>query len=180
MFQTLSKLYQRFSVLIHFYLLLGYLVLMQFFVLHWKVTEKYLATTLPEWIAFFCAKFLSVIGYQSIASGTLVSIEDRFRFTIVYHCTGVLGMIIFVSAVVAFPATIREKLVGVAIGIPVLNVVNILRVSLLGVVGLYSHEVFEFCHHFLLQGVFIAFVIATWLVWRVKFVRSESSTLVPH
>lgn len=179
MVQKLRKLYDQYSVLVNFYVLLVYFLLMQFLLLRWESTEQVLAKQLPIAIAYISAQFLTLIGYESVSMGSLVNIVGQFRFTIVYHCTGILGMIIFVSAVLAFPSTVKEKIVGILFGIPVLNIVNVVRVSLLGVVGIYSKEVFDFCHHYLLQGVFIAFVIVTWLIWRVKMVRSEVGAVVP-
>lgn len=177
--QQLRRFYSTYAVLFHFYGLLLWLYLMQYFFLHWETTKDWLAVNLPIWIASSSAWFLTFIGYESVSQGTNVIIQQGFAFQIVYHCAGVFGMIIFVSAVIAFPSSVTEKVLGILLGIPFLNLVNVLRISMLGVVGLYSKEVFDFCHYYLLQGVFIAFVIVTWMLWRVLIVKSTTGAVVP-
>lgn len=175
----IRRTYAQYAVLFNFYLFLGWFYVMLFLVSKWPMTEPFLSLHLPMWIAQASAWLLSLIGFESVSNGANVRLLDGFAFTIVAHCTGVYGKIIFASAVLAFPATIKEKLIGIGLGIPFLQMVNIARVSFLGIVGLYSREIFDFCHYWLLQGIFIAFIIVGWLAWRILVVKSESGAVVP-
>lgn len=171
--------YRDNSVVVHFWALTGWLWLMQYFFLQWESTSTYLNDVFPAMIARWTATCIGLLGYETVANGPFVNIVGRFGFSIAYHCAGIFGMIIFISAVIAFPSTIKEKVIGVALGIPLLNLVNVVRISILGIVGIYSRAIFDFCHYWLLQGVFIAFVIVLWLLWRIIFVRSAVGSVVP-
>ena len=82
-------------------------------------------------------------------------------------------MAIFCAAVIAFPATVKEKLLAVGVGIPVLYVVNVLRLACLAFIGAFikSRDVFHFAHIYVWQTVFIIFVVIMWLFWIEKVVK---------
>ena len=97
-----------------------------------------------------------------------------FVVRIIPECSGVEAMAIFCGAVIAFPATIRKKLLAVGVGVPALYVVNILRLACLAYIGAFkSREVFEFAHVYVWQTVFIIFVVILWLIWIEKVVKKR-------
>jgi exosortase/archaeosortase family protein len=93
--------------------------------------------------------------------------DVQFRFSVVADCGALPSMSIFVAAMIAFPAAWRKKLIGIALGIPALYVVNILRLVCLGIIGAYTDggPEFDFAHHYVWQGIYIVFVVAIWMLW---------------
>lgn len=164
-------------VLVRFYLLLLYCWLLLYFVLHWKISHRYIAVYLPIFMAKSVAWILQMIGLEATATAAFVKLPG-FGFRIIYQCAGIFGMMIFASAVIAFPSTIKEKLLGLALGIPGLYLINTIRMSALGVIGLYWRDLFHFFHEWMWQGIFIVFVIVFWLIWKQTIVRSESNSRV--
>ncbi len=175
--------YKNNSVLFNFYLLFGYFSILFYFFLHWRVTTDYIAVYLPIMIARSVAFVLSVFGYSTSVAGPIVSVQS-FRFTIIYHCAGIFGMMIYAAAVLAYKARWYEKLYGLVIGIAGLYLINTVRMAVLGIIGLYWRDYFDFYHEFLWQGIFIIFVIAFWVFWKEKLIRdpfaSESSSENPE
>ncbi len=167
------------SVLFKFYGLLLYFILLFFLMLHWDISHKYIAEYFPKLIAAVSGFFLNLVGIETKVTGINVQVENGFGFTLVYHCAGIFAMIIYISAVLAYPARFREKLLGLVLGLPFLNAVNITRVIILGIVGNYYPRFFDFFHEYLWQGIFIVFVIGIWMIWREKFVKGEKDTAVP-
>jgi len=93
-----------------------------------------------------------------------------FNFSLVPDCGAVSVMAIFAAAVLAFPASWSRRLVGMLIGLPVLYIVNALRLVTLAVIGaVCDRAIFDFAHHYVWQGIYIVFVVAVWMGW-VEFV----------
>lgn len=93
--------------------------------------------------------------------------DETFRFSVVPDCGALPSMAIFVSAMLAFPTRWWKRLAGIAAGVPLLYVINVLRLVCLGVVGAYydGGPEFDFAHHYVWQGIYIVFVVAIWMVW---------------
>jgi exosortase H (IPTLxxWG-CTERM-specific) len=96
-----------------------------------------------------------------------------FSFVVIPDCGAIPVMVIFVAAVLAFPATWKARVVGLAMGLPVLYVVNVFRLAFLACVGAWDRgrEIFNFAHHYLWQGIYIVFVVAVWMAWVELFVK---------
>lgn len=97
-----------------------------------------------------------------------------FPFIVISECGAIEVMAIFFAAVFAFPTRWWRRLIGIALGVPAMYVVNILRLTCLGVIGALDsgRDWFEFSHHYVWQAVYIIFVVAVWLAW-VEFVVRE-------
>jgi len=159
-------------VLFKFYFLLVYFLLLIFFIMHWNVTQKYFEDNLTKAIAQTVGVFYKVFGVEVTIKGSNVRLQS-FGYNIIYDCAGVFSMTIYLSAILAFPATWKEKLQGIAIGIPFLFLLNAFRMFVLGLIGMrFNFQVFDVSHEYLWQGIFIAFVIVMWIVWKSKVVKS--------
>ncbi len=94
-----------------------------------------------------------------------------FHFRVVPDCGALPSMTIFVASVLAFPASWRKRLIGVAAGLPLLYIINLIRLAALAVLGAVdtSGRWFNFAHHYVWQGIYLVFVVAVWLAW-VEFI----------
>lgn len=103
--------------------------------------------------------------------------DVAFTFRVVADCGAIPSMAIFTAAVLAFPAAWRKRLLGVALGIPLLYAINVVRLACLGIIGAWSNggPIFDFSHHYLWQGIYIVFVVAIWLIWVETVVRGRKS-----
>jgi exosortase/archaeosortase family protein len=102
---------------------------------------------------------------------------QSFAFRVVPDCGALPSMTIFLCAVFAFPTRGRNKFIGAALGLPLLYVVNVIRLSCLAIIGALTSggEVFDFAHHYVWQGIFVIFVVAVWLLWVEFIVRIRAS-----
>jgi exosortase/archaeosortase family protein len=212
--QKLKRGLKRNRVLLRFYALLLYGWIFLYLVLHFPVSQKYIAVYLPIYMAKSVAFVLgaasfdanvgivintAVPGAKEMADdlqrgfgdddGVEVIVNDSaqvapetppvsvqvampaFRYGIIYQCAGIFGMMIYVSAIIAFPSTLLQKLAGIALGITGLYAINTIRMSALGIIGTYWNDLFHFFHEWMWQGIFIAFVIVFWLIWKEIIVR---------
>ncbi len=96
-----------------------------------------------------------------------------FSVQIIEECTGVFEVIIFSAAVLAYPTSDAKKAIGLALGIPILYLFNVLRILMLLPVGDNYPELFEFMHLYFWQGTLILMITSVWLLWIFKVVRYE-------
>jgi len=113
---------------------------------------------------------LRIFGMTAIADGNTV-VLDGFALKVIDECTAIFGSIVYVSCVLAYPADIKKKIIGITFGIPCLYAINMVRLIVLAFVGLSNPGIFEFVHTYLWQTIFIAFVIIIWLIWVDRVVK---------
>ena len=116
------------------------------------------------WTATMASKIINLLGGSTIASGTLIQSND-FVANIVIECTGIGPIIIYVSAVVAYPATKRAKIAGAAAGAVVLTAVNLVRIMSLFWIGEAYPEYLNVAHLMVWQSTIILLAIMMWLLW---------------
>ncbi len=125
-----------------------------------------------EMIARSVELVLRLTPFETKVQGSLVKFHT-FTMRIVSECSGAEAMAIFCASVIAFPATVRQKLLAIGLGMPALYVVNVLRLVCLGFIGAFvkNRELFHFAHIYVWQTIFILFVVCIWLLWIEKVVK---------
>ena len=113
---------------------------------------------------------LSLLGDDVSVSGRIVTYAG-FPVKIIEECTGIYEIIIFAAAVLAFPTSARNKLLGFAWGGPLIYLFNLIRILVLILVGRFYRETFEFMHIYFWQATMIAMITSVWLLWIVRVMR---------
>jgi len=111
-------------------------------------------------------------GIEAGANGATLPVNGSELFVIVDECTAVFSSIVYCSAVLAYPTTLKNKGMGIAFGVPSLYAINILRLSVLALVGIFHPNMLEFVHVYLWQASFIIFVVVIFLLW-LHFLSEE-------
>jgi archaeosortase B (VPXXXP-CTERM-specific) len=106
-------------------------------------------------------------------AGRLVVFRDQPGL-IIEECTGLSEMLIFAATVLAFPTRFRNKLVGLAFGLPLIYAFNVLRISALLLVGRHRPAWSDFMHLYFWQGTLILMILGTWLLWILLVVRRDA------
>jgi archaeosortase B (VPXXXP-CTERM-specific) len=110
-------------------------------------------------------------GSDVVVKGAMVSING-FPLEIIDECTAIYSSIVYCSCVIAYPTTVKKKGLGIAFGVPSLYAINILRLTILALVGILHPGMFEFVHVYLWQASFIIFVVIVFLIWLKMIVRN--------
>jgi exosortase H (IPTLxxWG-CTERM-specific) len=163
-------LYRDHKILVHFYLLFSYFVALLYLGLHLQTSHVLLAESFPAFTARCVAGMLRLFGQDAVTVGQTVSVRGGMAFQIIYQCSGLFLMAIFAAAVLAYPARVREKLLGLSLGLPILFGANVTRLAALGVVGRFYPAYFDVSHEYLWQGIFVVFVLFLWAQWRDRLV----------
>ena len=121
-----------------------------------------------RWTATSTSQALNALGASVSTSGTVVG-SSSFAYTIVAECTAVGPIILFVGAVIAYPATLRGKALGIAIGVVFLTALNLVRLVSLFYIGASFPEYLPMAHYLVWQAAIIIFAILLWLFWVERF-----------
>lgn len=119
---------------------------------------------------------LDLLGQDVRMQGTIIR-GRRFAVNIRNGCNGVEAMLIFLAAVLAFPAPWRSRLLGLALGIVAIQAVNLVRVVALYLTGAYFPSWFDASHTVVWQTLVILFSVLLWILWANRLaVRREPAT----
>ena len=115
--------------------------------------------------------YASASGWVLKCLGHDIAVRDQqisspeFSVRIVRGCDGMEVTALFVAAVIALPARWWRKLVGVAGGVVLLGVINVVRIVTLFYVGIHLPDKFDLMHYGVWQALIVAWAILLWSVW---------------
>ena len=107
-------------------------------------------------------------GFPVHKMGTIMG-SGPFEVDVAPACSGAVPTSIYLAAVFAYPTTLAGARLGTAIGIGVIQLVNVVRVSALFLIGLFFHEIFHDTHVYVAQALVVCVAVALWLYWATRF-----------
>ena len=131
---------------------------------------EYIAT----WTADWTSHALNLLGTSTSVEGTVIW-SGSFAANIVAECTAVGPLVLFLGAVVAYPAPLKAKALGAMLGLVVLTLVNLVRIMSLFWIGSSYPQYLSVAHLLVWQTAIILLTIVLWLVWveRVAGARKQ-------
>jgi len=114
---------------------------------------------------------LRLLGADVSVRGSLLDARS-FSFIVVPDCTPLAPFMLLAGAMLAFPAPLRDKLIGLLVGAVFLSVLNLLRVMSLVYLGLYAPEWLEAMHLIVWQSAMVLAGILVFLWWMRRSVRA--------
>jgi exosortase H (IPTLxxWG-CTERM-specific) len=104
-----------------------------------------------------------------IAQGRILrDATTGFAVSIEAGCNGVEATIVLVAGIVAFPASLRHKMIAILVGFLFVQALNIVRIISLFYLGQWNYTVFEWFHLYLwpvLIMLDVLVVFAIYLQW---------------
>lgn len=119
-------------------------------------------------IARLSGGVLHLLGQNVTMAGTIIR-SPRFAVNIRNGCNGIEAMLIFIAAVLAFPASWKSRLAGLGLGILAIQVVNLIRVVALFLTGVYFPKIFDTSHTVIWQTIVILCGVLLWIFWANRF-----------
>jgi exosortase H (IPTLxxWG-CTERM-specific) len=131
-----------------------------------------------SFLAWLSAQLMTLFDSDVISFGRVIKSQSSgFAVLIEAGCNGVEALIILIAGMVAFPAPLRLRLLGIAIGCVAVQGVNVIRVISLYYLGKWNMEVFEFAHLYLWQALIMLDVLVVWLLWIRAVARHQGARL---
>jgi exosortase H (IPTLxxWG-CTERM-specific) len=110
---------------------------------------------------------LRVLGEPISVSGTAIS-GGGFAVNIENGCNGLETALLFVSAVLAFPAPWRARLLGGLAGLAAIQLVNLVRVVSLFWIGRHYPVFFRSSHTVIWQSAVVLFGVVLFFLWAAR------------
>jgi len=145
-----------FAVLVAAYLLIA-----------WSPVNDDVIVPFTEAIARSSGALLSLIGQDVNVNGTMIR-GERFAVNINNGCNGVEAMLILLASIVAFPATMRARAIGLILGAIAVQILNAIRIITLYLLGAYQPRLFDLFHTAVWQIVIILAAIGFFLAWSAR------------
>ncbi|MFL6245227.1 MAG: exosortase H [Thermoanaerobaculia bacterium] len=145
-----------FAVLIGAYLLIA-----------WNPVNDRAIVPFTGGIAKVSGSLLHAMGENVRVSGTTIT-SSKFGVNINNGCNGVEAMLILLASIVAFPASMKARAVGLLLGAIVVQILNLIRIITLYLLGAYQPRLFDLFHTAIWQIVIILAAIGFFLVWSAR------------
>ena len=123
---------------------------------------------------FGCSLFEA--GTRTIA--TVIS-SPRFAVNIRNGCNGLEASFLFAAAVLAFPARWKTRLLGLAVGLVAIQIVNVVRIVVLFVVGIHWPALFDKTHSVVAPAFVILAGVMLFLIWADRFAAADVTRASP-
>jgi len=158
---------------------LGFLLLVGIFA--WIQNSEWFKGAIDPLLNVYAAissVILNVLGQGTSAVEQTVK-GNNFSVNIKQGCDAVAPMLLYFSAVILYPISLKWKWRGIFGGIAVLFVLNIIRIVTLYLSGAYgSYSFFDFMHIEFWQVLYIILTVFVWLIWIRWANKNEAITNV--
>ena len=130
--------------------------------------------TVGAWTAHWTSIGLNLLGSSTRVNGSILS-SDSFAVSIVAECTAIGPMLLFIGAVIAYPASLRAKGLGVLLGVVFLGALNLVRIMSLFWIGSTYPQYLDVAHLLVWQALIIIIAIIMWLLWVERMVVARNA-----
>jgi exosortase H (IPTLxxWG-CTERM-specific) len=125
------------------------------------------ADLLDRYVSLNCdvaCGLLNLLGQHSRVHGSSL-LSAHFAEDIKLGCTAFDLMVFCVATIAAHPASLRRKMAGLIAGMGAMALLNLLRITSIFLVGIYSPALFPAFHEELWPGLMVLSAIAAMLAW---------------
>jgi exosortase/archaeosortase family protein len=120
--------------------------------------------TMLLWWTAVSAGIAHGFGIGGIQDGTRITIGSRV-LSVDLACSAIFIVALFVALVLAYPVSAKTRLLGVALGVPVILAANLVRLVAAQAVQAWAPGAFTFLHEYLFQVGMVFVTMAAWAVW---------------
>jgi exosortase H (IPTLxxWG-CTERM-specific) len=141
--------------------------------------DRYVIEPFTAAIAKISVFIVGLLDAHAIAHGKILeSTTTGFAISIERGCNGVEAVIILVSAMLAFPAPWKNRLVGIGLGFVAIQALNLVRIISLFYLGQWNRTWFEWFHLYLWQALIVLDALIAFLVW-LRYLPREAPPTRP-
>lgn len=128
--------------------------------------QAHVIVPFTSWLASVSAALITPFDDTVVAYGKVLQFQDTgFAVSIEAGCNGVEATIVLIAAVVAFPATWRQRLAAIGLGFLAVQAMNILRIISLFYLGDWDLDIFGWVHLYLWPTLIMLDVLVVFIVY---------------
>lgn len=142
-----------------------------FFIIWYMIYELWLLPDgrLDEWISLniigVSKGLLELISYEVISYNRVVSIYGANGIEVIDGCNGIAAMGLFIGFIVSYPGLWRQKLSFIVLGLALIYIVNILRITVLVITQVEWESFFNIAHDYATTSIFYFLIFFLWMLW---------------
>ena len=126
--------------------------------------------------SFWLIKNIFKIKIQSVSNA--IYCDNGSGVSVVESCSGVKQILQFALLILFIPGPWKHKLWFIPIGMFIIHLTNVLRISLLVVIAKHSPSSMELAHNSWLRIMFYVVIFILWLIWIEKIAGKNKVTKV--
>lgn len=127
-------------------------------------------------IVFITAKFLAIFNISVTTYGSILQLPD-ISLDVKFGCNGLEAVMIYSCAVLAYPASVKLKIIGIIGGFLVIQILNLIRIISLGYTAVNFREAFELIHIYVAQGIMIVIALGTFFIFLHYVEKTREKTV---
>jgi exosortase H (IPTLxxWG-CTERM-specific) len=135
------------------------------------ILEDVCVMGLTRSVAQVIAACVTLFGNPAAVTGDVVSLDGR-SVRIVRDCIGLDVLALYCAGVLAFPSPIQRRLVGLAVGVPILIALNLVRLVSLVYVAAWFGSVLDVAHVWVWPLIMLVASMILWLSWARRVIHS--------
>lgn len=149
-----------------FFIIFVLVLISLFFIELLNVTQRSLIIPWTHFLSWISAYLVGLFDQGAIAySNILKDSESGFAVSIEPGCNGIEAVIVLIAAIVAFPSSIKAKILGISIGFMAIQSLNIVRIISLFYLGQWNETVFSWAHSYIWQALIMLDVLFVFILW---------------
>lgn len=121
-----------------------------------------------NWLASSVSAVAAWIDPAVGARDNLILYEEIAVLRVIEGCDGITVFILITAAVLSFPISTKQRLIGVLILLPILFAINWLRLFILAEVRFYAPDLFQLFHVYLFQPFMIFATFVCFIIWILR------------
>lgn len=121
-----------------------------------------------NWLAVSVSGVSAWFDSAVSAKDNLILYDDVAVLRVIEGCDGVTVFILIAAAILSFPKPFKQRLIGLLILIPMLFVINWLRLLVLAQIRFYQPDLFHFFHVYLFQPFMIFATFTCFIIWILR------------
>lgn len=135
-----------------------------------------------HWVSDHTARVLTICGYPTEIQDlpnhptTTLNYNGQSILAVYEGCNGINVMIVFVAFVVAFGPMIKAMLWFLPLGILIIHLMNLARITLLFWVSIYMESMMYFTHKYFFTAILYVVVFILWVWWVRRFAMRKEPT----
>jgi exosortase family protein XrtF len=134
-----------------------------------------------HWITDQTASVLTSFGWPTISVAlpdkptTRLDFGGRIILAVYEGCNGINVMIIFIGFLIAFGPLTKQLFWFIPIGLLIIHVMNLARITLLFWVSIYMKHYMYFMHKYFFTAILYVVVFILWVWWVRKFTSEKDA-----
>lgn len=135
-----------------------------------------LIALLRDSILYPSGLLLRLFGYDTFITTFRVGIMNSGGVELVYSCLGVKALITLTLLVACFPAKAKNKLLFLLVALPIMHLLNIIRITILAVLNKLSYTL-SLEHHDVYNSIIYVYIAFSFYVFAEYFCERKANNV---